>query len=268
MHKIYSYLRLGDIVSWALAIQIILTICGSRLGAILLKEFDLGSGRLLDFNWYHYSVAGFAFILLLRKQAKLIMIFLALFIAILFHSYCNSYQPSLALGIPKLDYFLHDKISANFTFDQALLYLSNLAKFLPLAYLFMLMKNEISISARSIVFYSVALALLMQSFAAIWQANFDVGFLSAGSGTALKSNRIPALFEDGGASSVGFSLLVSALFGFVAFARISKLQKVYFGILFLLMMISGVYSNGRVFYLGCLVSLGLMVLVKIVQLLN
>lgn len=179
---------------------------------------------------------------------RLISIVLLCAAFLVFHSLFHLFQPSLRPDIPVQDWLFPGGVSARYSFDQVYRYLRNISFFLFPA---LALRQSRHIPEKYKLYLPLCvlgLAFFVNSVVALVQGLHSLQFLSKGSGTALHAGRAAALLEDSGASTVYFSMGVSALFSALIFFRGNIVTRLILLLLFLCGFMGGAYTSGRIFY--------------------
>jgi hypothetical protein len=238
------------------------------LGALLTMGF-MGAGvlpRAEALGWIPsyvltfvlWTQAIFGVVVLLRWSTRIAVFVLLLFSAVLLHSFCNIYTPSLRIGIPIQDYLLHDLVSANYSFNMAKLYLSNLFFFAPASLAIGLYWRRLSSASTAIFVLGIAVTILANISVIFWQGFTDLNFLAAGSGTAVAAHRAAGLLEDSGASTVYMGAIMAMLWAVaIATVNLAGISRILIYGILILGVVSTHYTDGRIFYVSFLGSVAL-----------
>lgn len=170
------------------------------------------------------------------------------------HSVFHLFQPSLRPGIPVQDWLFPGGVSARYSFGQVWEYLRNIFVFLIPA---LALRRSSYIPEKYRLYLPLGvlgLTFLANSVVAVIQGLHSLEFLSEGSGTAVGARRAAALLEDSGASTVYFSMGVSALFSALLFFRGSVVVSSVLFLSFIVGFMGGAYTSGRIFYGATIVS--------------
>lgn len=182
------------------------------------------------------------------EARKLLAICLLIFGLIWYHAFAYLFQPSLLPGIPVQDWLFPGSISANYSFNQAMIYLKNIA-WIAIPCLAVKKSRKLPENfRRNIPLVALGSALFLNCIVASVQGLVSLNWLASGSGSALDAQRASALLEDSGASTVYFSMCVSAVAGAVLFYR-RNLTTTLLTLFFLFFtLVSGAQTSGRIFF--------------------
>ena len=198
--------HLATITLCAFATLVAVGALGTRVGPLLHQE------RLTDIVLgLVWSIIAVSSLWLARTRPLYLLAMWSFLLAIIAHSFCNLYWPSLRPGVPIQDYLLADEVSSNYSFDQAKIYWRHMALVLLSSTAAASAYAEVgALGRRRCLWFLAAVALLAFTVVGI-QSYFSLSFLSAGSGSAMGNSRAPGLLEDSGASTVYYAALVSGM---------------------------------------------------------
>ena len=222
-------------------------------------------------KFFHVGVAICASFIILIYRPKHFLLVASSILLVILQSFSFLYWPSLNFGTPVQDYYLMDQVSSNYSFDQGMRYLRNITIFLfPVWALWLLSRKKLflknvgwlqiisgknAIQTHAVLLAFLAFALLLNSGVAIYQGVIDLNFLLKGSGSAIWAGRAPALLEDSGASNVFFAALLSGVIYLIFDSSCYWPQKIIWSLIFIVGLLGGIASKGRIFFISFGISL-------------
>jgi hypothetical protein len=250
----------GECLAWLIGLAVFFALCGSRF-AQLSGWMWFAPVQL----WMFRATLLASLIYLTMTKPRLGFSVLGFWIVLLAHSFANFYWPSLRWGVPVVDYLLHDQVSANYSFDQAKLYIGNFLGWFAAGLAYIRIQRRINHGAdfkwyRSPVFVAILSGTLLNVTVLGIQGLYDINFLALASGTAVSAGRAPGLLEDGGASAVVMSSLVAGLFSLMITGRVSLGTRIGFAFVVAAAGYFSSFTAGRVFFLGIALTAGVLFL--------
>jgi len=217
----------------------------------ILLHRDYLRGVIQSLEWLVLAVST----LWLAKTRPLLLAALWSFlIAVIAHSFCNLYWPSLRPGVPVQDYLLTDQVSSHYSFNLAKVYWRHIA--------LVLLSSSAAASAYAAVsptkqrqFKWLLGTVFALAFAVVaLQTFYNLNFLAAGSGTAMIARRAPGLFEDSGASTVYYAALISGMFFLALFGPFTLKERILWVAATITATAFAYGTGGRIFFVSILVS--------------
>ena len=194
---------------------IIVVLCAiSILLAMTTPRFHLLIDKIVVqtfLQYFQFTVAVCAASLVLVNHPKYFLLAASALSLVILQSFSFLYWPSMNWDTPIQDYYLMDKVSSNYSFDQGMRYLHNFTIFLFPAWALWLFSKKNENRIHIYLLTVLAIALLVNSGVAIYQWQMDFNFLAQGSGSAVHAGRATGLLEDSGASTVFFAAMVSGV---------------------------------------------------------
>ena len=185
---------------------------------------------------------------LLRVAPRFWFFMTSLAAAILIHSACHIYWPSLQAGIPLQDFLLGDRVSANYSFNSGVTYLRHLGlAILSGAAARSAYQIACPAAQRTFAYWLILIAFVTFAVAGV-QTHLDLHFLADGSGSAVSGLRATSLLEDSGASTVYCGGIISGLIFVTLFAYWPVRQRIFWILGTLLGLVCGAGTGGRVFF--------------------
>lgn len=249
---------LSSSLLWGISFAVLFALCGSRLGPLTGWHF-LESCQI----WVWRVTLLASIVYLAATQTRLAVTLIGAWVIFLGHSFAHFYWPSLRAGVPVVDYLLHDQVSANYSFDQAKLYVGNTLGWLTVGLAYALRERDVrDLSMQrppySPLFISIIIGIALNTAVLAVQGLRDLSFLAAASGTAVSAGRAAALLEDGGASAVAMSSLVAGLFSLLITGRLSTIAQITFTVVIILAGYCSSFTAGRVFFVGVALTAGIL----------
>ena len=222
-------------------------------------------------QYFHFGVAICAAIAVLKYRKKYFLVATSALSLVILQSFSFLYWPSMNWDTPTQDFYLMNDISSNYSFDQGMRYLLNFTLFLfPTWALWMLSRKKYFLnSIRWLLLFSgenskqihtillavAGIALLLNGGVAIYQWQMDLNFLAQGSGYAISVGRATALLEDSGASTVFFAALLTGVVFLIFDTSCQRPQKILWSMIFIVGLLGGIASKGRIFFISFGLSL-------------
>ncbi|MBM3751986.1 MAG: hypothetical protein FJW21_12530 [Acidimicrobiia bacterium] len=200
-------------------------------------------------TFFQFAAFGAFLVLLVRRPLWAITLGLT-YLLLLTNAFWSLYWPSLRPGIPVQDFLLANDVSANYSWDQAVVYLKTTGVMLTIGLAARVSWPFAGPRARALfaatVFSAIGLNLLVIAI----QGAVDVQWLAAGSGTAVGHGRTSGLLEDSGASTVYAAAVLSGTVFVAMFARLSSFTRLFSGAAALAGAAAGVATGGMVYFLS------------------
>ena len=233
---------------------------GTRLGPLLHQERL--TNIVLGFEWIVIAASS---LWLAKTRPVYLLVIWSLLLAIIAHSFCNLYWPSLKPGVPVQDYLLADQVSSNYSFDQAKIYWRHMA--------IVLLASTAAASAYAAVgtkkqrwfqWFIGSILVIAVAVVAI-QSYCNMRFLSEGSGSAMGNRRAPGLLEDSGASTVYYAAMVSGMLYLGLFGPLRNKTKLLWVSAAFFSAFFAIGTGGRILFVSitlsglaglCLVTVG------------
>jgi hypothetical protein len=194
------------LIIWTM--QIVLTFVGTRLPVL---TGHLGLEKYLG-RFFLVSCLILSGLLLLNRAYKsfsLIFFTLGLTAA---HAWSHLYWPTLKPGIARVDFLLANEISANFSWDNVIVYLKSFTFIMLSAFAIPSAWRQSSNKLQKYVLSLIGAAIAVNVGVSFVQKFYSLNFLAFGSGSSVEASRPPALFEDSAAASLIFAALSGGVF--------------------------------------------------------
>jgi len=206
-------------------------------------------------TFFQFAAFGAFLVLLVRRPLWAITVGLT-YLLLLTNAFWSLYWPSLRPGIPVQDFLLASEVSANYSWDQAALYLKTTGVMLTVGLAARVSWTAASNWARQALGVLAAAGIGLNVLVMAGQGLWDVAWLSAGSGTAVAHFRAAGLLEDSGASTVYAAAVLSGCLFAVLLAPMPRRQRLIWAGVLLLGMLAASATGGRIYFLSLAAAAG------------